>query len=157
MNSIFKRIKNRFSKNLWNRKNRNFKVKKCNNGHLLKTLFSIGKTSKGVANIFLYGDNREKISIGEFCSFAECTIIGSGMHIYSTLSTGILNSTRQRKEACKGPVVICDDVWVGYGAIILSGVTIGQGAIIGAGAVVTKDVAPGTIVGGNPAKFIKKI
>ena len=57
---------------------------------------------------------------------------------------------------CK-PVHICKNVWIGVGAIILPGVTIGENAVIAAGAVVTKDVAPNTIVGGNPAKFIKSI
>lgn len=53
-------------------------------------------------------------------------------------------------------VVIEDDVWIGCNAIILKGVTIGTGAVIAAGAVVTKDVAPYSIVGGNPAKLIRK-
>ena len=48
-----------------------------------------------------------------------------------------------------------NDVWIGHGAIILAGVTIGDGAIIAAGSVVTKDVAPCSVVGGNPARFIK--
>ena len=55
----------------------------------------------------------------------------------------------------KGPIIIEDDVWIGMNAIILSGVHIGQGAVISAGAVVTKDVEPYSIVGGNPAKLIK--
>lgn len=53
------------------------------------------------------------------------------------------------------PVVIEDDVWIGARVIILKGVTIGKGSVIGAGAVVTKDVAPYSIVGGTPAKLIK--
>ena len=57
---------------------------------------------------------------------------------------------------CK-PVHICRNVWVGAGATILPGVTIGENAVVAAGAVVTKDVAPNTIVGGNPAKLIREI
>jgi acetyltransferase-like isoleucine patch superfamily enzyme len=53
------------------------------------------------------------------------------------------------------PIVIEDDAWVGAGAIVLPGVTVGKGAVVAAGAVVTKNVEPYTIVGGNPAKFIR--
>lgn len=52
-------------------------------------------------------------------------------------------------------VIIEDDVWIGYGSIIISGVRIGKGSIIASGSVVVKDVQPYTIVGGNPAKFLK--
>jgi acetyltransferase-like isoleucine patch superfamily enzyme len=55
------------------------------------------------------------------------------------------------------PVHISNKVWIGFNAIILKGVHIGEGAIVGAGSVVTKDVAPWTIVGGNPAKLIRAI
>ena len=55
------------------------------------------------------------------------------------------------------PISIKDDVWIGAGAIILPGVTIGKGATIAAGSIVTKDVAPRTVVGGNPATVIKKL
>ena len=57
---------------------------------------------------------------------------------------------------CK-PVHIGKDAWIGAGATILPGVTVGDNAVVAAGAVVTKDVAPNTIVGGNPAKLIKNI
>ncbi len=56
----------------------------------------------------------------------------------------------------KGDIVVGNDVWIGYEAVILAGVTIGDGAIIGARAVVTRDVPPYTIVGGVPAKPIRK-
>ena len=56
----------------------------------------------------------------------------------------------------KGDIVIGNDVWIGYEAVILPGVTIGDGAVIGTRAVVTKDVPPYTIVGGVPAKPIRK-
>lgn len=61
----------------------------------------------------------------------------------------------EREAGSKGNIVIKDDVWIGQNAIICSGVTVGQGAVVAAGAVVTKDVEPYAIVGGNPAKFIK--
>lgn len=57
---------------------------------------------------------------------------------------------------CK-PVVLKRNCWIGAGASILPGVTIGQNAVVGAGSVVTKDVAPNTVVAGNPAKLIKRI
>ncbi len=53
------------------------------------------------------------------------------------------------------PIVIADNVWIGFGAIILPGVTIGQGSIVGAGAVVTKSVEPFSVVGGVPARLIR--
>ncbi|MDY2949120.1 MAG: CatB-related O-acetyltransferase, partial [Lachnospiraceae bacterium] len=55
----------------------------------------------------------------------------------------------------KGNILVDDDVWIGYGVVVMSGVHIGQGAVIAAGAVVTKDVPPYSIVGGVPAKVIK--
>ena len=58
---------------------------------------------------------------------------------------------------CFDRVHICENVWIGAGATILPGVTVGKNAVVAAGAVVTKNVEPNTIVGGNPAKFIKNI
>jgi acetyltransferase-like isoleucine patch superfamily enzyme len=55
------------------------------------------------------------------------------------------------------PIIIKDKVWIGFDCVILKGVTIGEGAVIGAKSVVTKDVAPWTVVAGNPAKFIKHL
>ena len=56
----------------------------------------------------------------------------------------------------KGDITIGNDVWIGYEAVILSGVTVGDGAVIGARSLVTKNVPPYTVVGGVPAKIIKK-
>lgn len=67
----------------------------------------------------------------------------------------MLNDSKAGIAVAKGNIVVEDDVWIGENAIISSGVKIGQGAIVAAGAVVTKDVEPYAIVGGNPAKIIK--
>lgn len=63
--------------------------------------------------------------------------------------------TLSERQCEQGAVIIEDEVWIGYGALILSGVTIGKGSIIAAGSVVTRDVPPYAIVGGNPAKIIR--
>ncbi len=63
----------------------------------------------------------------------------------------------RRGDMFAKPIKIGDKVWIGANATVLSGVTVGDGAIIAAGAVVTKDVEPDTIVGGVPAKFIRKV
>lgn len=113
------------------------------------------------------GDN---CSIGEHAHITSChqIVIGNGVltgrYVYiSDNSHG--NSSKEeseippskRKLHVKGPVIIEDNVWIGERACILSGVRIGKGAIIAANAVVTHDVPEATIVGGVPAKIIKRI
>lgn len=86
-----------------------------------------------------------KVSIG------DRTMLGPAVQIYCAEHHTDLQERREGLEIAK-PVTIGSDVWIGGGAIILGGVTVGDGAIIGAGAVVTKDVAKGATVVGNPAK-----
>ena len=74
-----------------------------------------------------------------------------GDHEYQVPGIYIKDAPRQQLKT----IFIEDDVWIGHGAIIMQGVTIGQGSIIAAGSVVTKDIAPFTIVGGNPAERIR--
>ena len=102
-----------------------------------------------------------KVKIGRFCSIARGVQIQEYNHPINKLSTSFLkkklshsNSIKEEIES-KGEVIIGHDVWIGANAIILSGVKIGTGSIIAAGAVITKDVPPFAIVGGNPAKIIK--
>ena len=103
--------------------------------------------------------------IGQYCSIADRVYIGGAEHPMHWLSTSPVFQDVKRSSSKihyakhqwnpKGDIVIGDDVWIGYGAIILSGIHIGQGAIIGAGSVVTKDVPPYAVVGGVPAKVLK--
>ncbi len=93
---------------------------------------------------------RGKISIGDHVIFGPGVSVFSENHNFSDLQKPIMAQGCHRKG-----VIIEDDVWVGTRATILDGVTIGKGAIIAAGSVVNKNVAPYTIVGGVPAKFIK--
>lgn len=72
------------------------------------------------------------------------------------ICTASHDSSQAWRPLVTKPITICDGVWIGARAIVLPGVTIGEGAIVAAGAVVTKDVEPFTIVGGNPAKVIKE-
>jgi acetyltransferase-like isoleucine patch superfamily enzyme len=104
-------------------------------------------------------------TIGSFCSIAQMVKIGGGMHPVNHISTfpaffSLKNQCQRSfvKKDCfqeTGFVNIGNDVWIGSNAVILDNITIGDGAIIAAGAVVTKDVAPYSIVGGVPAKHIK--
>lgn len=118
--------------------------------------------------LYQYPINRDKLKIGKFCSIA-CGIkflFNSANHALDSLSTYpfplFFEEWNLEKEKVtdawdnRGDIVIGNDVWIGYEAVILSGVTIGDGAIIGTRAVVTKDVPPYTIVGGVPAKPIRK-
>ena len=79
-----------------------------------------------------------------------------GHNVVLATATHDLAPSKSRKLHYK-PIKICDNVWIGSNAVILQGVTVGEWAVVAAGAVVTKDVEPFTVVGGVPAKFIRKV
>lgn len=118
--------------------------------------------------LYQYPINHDKLIIGKFCSIAcgAKFIFNSANHTLSSVSTypfpiffeewGLNIKDVTKAWDNKGDIVIGNDVWIGYEAVIMAGVTIGDGAIIGTRAVVTKDVPPYTIVGGVPAKPIRK-
>ena len=118
--------------------------------------------------LYHYPVNPERLSIGKFCSIAcgARFLFNSANHALSSLSTypfpiffeewGLPVDDVSRAWDNKGDIVVGNDVWIGYEAVILAGVTIGDGAIIGARAVVAGDVPPYTIVGGVPARPIRK-
>ena len=118
--------------------------------------------------LYHYPINHDRLIIGRFCSIGcgAKFLFNSANHTVSSLSTYPFplffeEWELEKKNVTdswdnKGDIIIGNDVWIGYEAVIMAGVTIGDGAIIGARAVVTKDVAPYTIVGGIPAKSIRK-
>lgn len=104
-------------------------------------------------------------SIGKYCSIARDVSIGVGEHPTDWISTSplfynknrrLVGETTYENSNVVGGTIIGNDVWIGTKVVILKGVKIGNGAIIAAGAVVTKDVLPYSVVGGVPAKEIKK-
>ena len=136
---------------------------------LSKLIIAIGRHSYGVENIKLISfSDQYHLRIGSFCSIAgDVTILLGGDHRIDWASTypfGHINQDIFPKglthgvagHPCgKGDIIIEDDVWIGYGSIILSGVTLGTGCCIGAHAVVTKSIPPYAIAAGNPAKVVK--
>ncbi|MBS7007409.1 CatB-related O-acetyltransferase [Anaerostipes sp.] len=118
--------------------------------------------------LYHYPVNRDRLVIGKFCSIAcgAKFLFNSANHAMSSLSTYpfplFFEEWDLRMEDVtdswdnKGDIIIGNDVWIGYEAVIMAGVHIGDGAVIGSRAVVTKDVPAYTVVGGVPAKPIKK-
>lgn len=118
--------------------------------------------------LYHYPINGDKLTIGKFCSIAcgAKFIFNCANHTLKSLSSytfplffeewDLPKSEVASAWDNKGDIVIGNDVWIGYDAVIMAGVTIGDGAIIGTRAVVTKDVEPYSIVGGVPAKEIRK-
>ncbi|MCF6277335.1 MAG: acyltransferase [Anaerolineales bacterium] len=97
-----------------------------------------------------FGCPKDHIIIGSNCQIGPNTMFETVQHEQTYIPD-------KGRGTYTEPIVIEDNVWIGAGAIILSGVRVGAGAIVAAGAVVTKDVMPKTIVGGVPAKSIKNI
>ena len=105
---------------------------------------SIGELSSIGSGAWVYA--LDKIAIGKNVCIGEDVRLITGSHDVSS----------PHFDLATKPITINDNVWIATGAIVLPGVTIGEGAVIAAAAVVTKDVEPWAVVGGNPAKFIKK-
>ena len=129
-------------------------------------VFNINKVtvdtgSYGMLNVLEYGHTFERLTIGKYCSIARNVIflLGGEHHpdYISNYPWRIVYTNKKDMEdkRTKGPIIVDDDVWIGLGSTVLSGVHIGRGAVIASGAVVTKDVPPYAIVGGVPAKIIK--
>lgn len=124
----------------------------------------VGEYTYGHENITVrsWGEGTELI-IGKFCSIAPCTVYLGGNHNISKMTTypfGIVNnnvfnfSGGLPNATTNGNVIIGNDVWIGEGAVIMSGVRIGDGAVVGANSHVVKDVVPYSVIMGNPAQTV---
>ncbi|MHB1987441.1 MAG: CatB-related O-acetyltransferase [Acidimicrobiales bacterium] len=114
--------------------------------------------SYGPSSIQSFGDPNSRLIVGKYTSISDTAdFLLSGNHHLEWISTypfrikyGLSGAYTDGQPFSKGDIVVGNDVWIGWRAIILSGVTIGDGAVIAAGTVVTKDVVPYSIVSGNP-------
>ena len=142
----------------WLRRNRNNQTIPMNIFDMESV--QVGDHSYGELNVISFA-NKSKLYIGNFVSIAENVYflldVEHHTDYVSTYPFKVKVLEKCKYEAIsKGNIVIEDDVWIGFGAVIMSGVRIGKGAVIAAGAIVTKNVPPYTIVGGVPAKALKK-
>lgn len=127
--------------------------------------YDIGEFSYGHPKV-LHWDEGSRLEIGKFCSIADnTTILLGGNHRVDWISTYPFMEFSQSFPMAKslighpvtnGDLIIGNDVWIGYGATILSGITISDGAVVGSQTVVTKDVGPYEIIVGNPGRIIRK-
>lgn len=153
---IIEKIRNYIAKRKWRKENTHNFTTIAFEVDFQKVI--VGNGSYGELTVYNSGTD-SIVKIGNYCSIGPNTVFLVGaeheMDHVSTypFKTMILNEGTEAKS--KGDIIIDDDVWIGYGAVILSGVHIGQGAVIAAGSVVSKDVPPYAVIAGNPSRIIK--
>lgn len=158
LHAFLSMVKLLYYKSLWKKNN-------THNNTYVNSIFDfkkvkVGKYTYGPLNVMCWNDKNEYLSIGSFCSIAPgVTFILGGNHNTNSISSFPFKyfiKNENTEATSKGRIIIEDDVWIGTNATILSGITIGQGCVIAGGAMVTKSFPPYSIIGGNPAKIIRK-
>jgi acetyltransferase-like isoleucine patch superfamily enzyme len=125
--------------------------------------FDVGEYTYGKPYVLFDGEGQGgKLIIGRYCSLGpNVTILLGGEHHIDWITTYPFNALFEEAQGfpgyplTRGDVVIGNDVWIGHGSLILSGVSIRDGAVVAAGSVVNKDVEPYEVVGGVPARRIR--
>lgn len=150
-------LEKRFFNIMWRKRN-------AHNGTYVRNVFAIrlvrvGRHTYGGLYVLAFND-KSRLYIGNYCSIGnDVKFLLSAEHRLDTVSTfpfrARMGAGDAKEALSKGNIIVGDDVWIGEGAIILSGSHIGQGAVIAAGSVVTKDVPPYAIAAGVPAKVIR--
>lgn len=156
MQSFRQNLSLRRARRRWRKQNAHNDTRMVN--YFYQDCVSVGNATYGPLEV-LTCNEKQQLRIGHYCSIAQgVTFVLSADHDVKRISTFPFKAqclrTARVEGTSKGDIQVDDDVWIGCGATILSGVHIGQGAVVAAGAVVTKDVPPYAIVGGVPAKVI---
>lgn len=126
-----------------------------------------GRFTYGLENLKIYcWDNKSQLEIGKFCSIGpDVKIFLGGNHHTDWISTfpfghapgsEVFGKPIQDHPTSRGDIIIGNDVWIGGGAVLMSGINLGDGAVVGAQAMVTRNIQPYTIVAGNPAKQVSQ-
>lgn len=154
---IFALLKCGYRKQQWQKLHPNSDTIPMNSFDFTKV--DVGKGTYGELNVVDFGDGH-KLILKNYISIAQkVTFILDAEHYWNHISTypfKVKMLHMQEKEAFgKGDIVVEDDVWIGYGATIMSGVHIGQGAVVAAGAVITKDIPSYAIVSGVPGRVLR--
>ena len=156
LHKLYRAIRLQMFKSVWRKKN-------LHNGTTAETYFPkdnvfVGKKTYGPLKIIWMAPKDTKVIIGNYCSLGPMvTFLVGGEHDYRRISTWPFQSliyAQKTKGELNRDIVIEDDVWIGYDALIMSGVKIGKGSVVGARAVVARDIPPYSIYVGN--KVIKK-
>lgn len=132
---------------------------KWNEGAFPLDKVHVGNYTYGSLNVTKYSKFDGQLYIGHFCSIApEVRFLLGGEHDYRNPSSFPFKYwfTGETEAPSKGDIIVEDDVWIGTRCLILSGVTLARGTVVAAGSVVVKSTEPYSIIGGNPAKLIKK-